>query len=94
MAFKLVALIMAIYILSQHAFTIFVARRMSRYDPNYFKDVDFSSLGIRLSFRLTRMLFDPHLPAENYSAGMKGLLLAARIVYAGIIPLFVVLMTI
>jgi len=94
MPFKLVVLVMAIYVLSQHAFTIFVAHRLNRYDPGYFKDLGVSRLGIRLSINLIRMLFDPRIPAENYSTEMKGLLYAARVVYAATIPLFVVLMAI
>lgn len=91
MSFKLVVLIVAIYTLAQHTFTRFVGYRLSKYDKDYFKGLDLSEWSLRVSFGLTRMIFDADLPPEHYSVEMKRLILAARIVYAATIPLLVVL---
>ncbi|MBT2119304.1 hypothetical protein KK141_19160 [Dyella sp. LX-66] len=92
MSFKDIIFVMAIYTLAQYAFSRFVAYRLSKYDKNYFKGLDFSWGSMRVSFGITRMIFDAELPPENYSVEMKRLILAARTVYAATIPLLVVLL--
>ncbi len=92
MPFKIVVLVVAIYTLMQYAFTRHVAYKLSKYDPDYFRDLSFSGPSMRVSLNITRMIFDAGLPRDSYSSDMKRLILIARVIYAGTIPLFVMLL--
>lgn len=94
MPFNIIILIMALYTFVQYALTRYVAYKLNKYDPSYFKGMGFSAPSMRVSFNITRMIFDATLPPDNYSLEMKYLILIVRIIYAATIPLFMILLII